>query len=204
MTAVTHGGRRPSVTILDGLVEVNVRDLLLDPATEARLTARDATLARWMARHGQLAPITIVQHEHAFRVVDGRRRVRAARSLGWVRMRALLRSWAEDEALVQWLHAAWSHEPLTALDEAHACARLAAGGPDFQPYQEIEIAEALGQSRHWVRDRLRLLQLPTADQTAVALGHVSLRAAVRGRRHAVPTLRLQSPSATPAGATPGR
>lgn len=141
-------------------------------------SALDA-IRRSLARHGQLQPITVAAHAEAavddgHEIVDGFKRVRAARALGWPTLDAVIEPVGVVAAKLRIVEI---HEGqrLTELEEGwlvrslHREDRLSQG----------EIAARLGKHKSWVSRRLVLVEaLEPTLQLDVRRGLLAVRAAV--------------------------
>lgn len=131
-------------------------------------------LAEDMARpHGQLQPIAIRPlDDNTYELIAGRRRLEAARLLGWAEIEAHLISYdglAEIPALAENI----KRSQLTPLEEA-----------DVVGYMHVEqqlsigdIAERTGHGTSWVQDRLALSRYPDNFKLAVHRRRLSIGAA---------------------------
>jgi len=150
MQAVRHDGPALEVRALplSQLGERYRRYRLADPLAEAALAA---SLRRW----GQLAPVVVCQRGEVWEVVDGFKRLSAARELHWPTL--LSRSLAQaDErtvkAAIYGLNQLGRH--LQELEEAwlvHALVRE-------DGLTQSEAAELLGRHKSWACRRLALLE----------------------------------------------
>ncbi len=159
-------------TPTEGLVEVPVAAVEANPYQprahfdEAAL----ASLAESIRIVGVIQPVLVRRKgEHAYELIAGERRWRAARRAGLATIPAIIRE-AEDlgsleQALVENLH----RQDLNPLEEAAAYQQLI---EDFGLTQE-EAARRVGRSRSSVANLLRLFQLPPTVQKLVGEGSLS-------------------------------
>jgi ParB family transcriptional regulator, chromosome partitioning protein len=134
-----------------------------------------AELARSIRSRGILQPLLARPHPTAhgrFQIVAGERRWRAAAMAGLHEAPALVRDFADADALAAALVENLQRQDLNALEEAEGYHRLI---EEFGLTQE-QLAEAVGKSRAHVSNMLRLLNLPgrlkQALQTnAITAGH---------------------------------
>lgn len=157
-------------------------DVHPDPANPRGEALGDvASLAQTMADTGLLAPIVVrPRPAGGWWVVDGHRRLAAARGLGWERIDAVRRDLANGQAaLAAMLVADLQREPLNPMAHAQALDRYAAQVDDFS---RTRLAQLLGVSRSWVSNRLDLLALDEALQADVASGKLAPRRALRMAR----------------------
>jgi len=104
-----------------------------------------------------------------FELVAGERRWRAAQRVGLHEVPAVVRSFANSEALEIALVENLQREDLSPLDEAEAYSRLVR---DFGRSQ-ASLAEALGKSRSHIANTMRLLALPAPVRRSLELGELS-------------------------------
>ena len=142
-------------------------------------------MRRSLGQHGQLTALRAFAGDGRLEVIDGFKRVRAARALGWRTMRAEV---AEVDAVGAKLELMALHERrgLTELEEGWLIRSLYRDHGLSQPV----IAARLGRHKSWVFRRLMLVEaLDPVVQADVRLGLVMPRAAVavsqlpRGNQH---------------------
>ena len=169
------GGVPPIPAPEDRVVEIaNLRE------THARLRVLDDGSVRGMreslVRHGQLMALAAYRPRDVPRVlevVDGFKRLRAARELGWVllRVRVLSVDVAEAKAAIGILN---HGRGLSELEEAWLVRSLYREDALTQP----QIGRLLGRHKSWVSRRLLLAEgLDEAVQSDVRLGLVAARTA---------------------------
>lgn len=131
-------------------------------------------MRRSLARHGQLDLLSVFPEDGQLQILDGFKRVRAARALGWRTMRARVVDVdaAEAKILLVALH---DRRSLTELEEGWLIRSLHREHGLTQP----AIAARLGRHKSWVWRRLMLVEaLESAVQADVRLGLLAPRAAV--------------------------
>jgi ParB/RepB/Spo0J family partition protein len=132
------------------------------------------SLRRSLARHGQLSPLSVFADGEQLEVIDGFKRVHAARTLGWPTLRASVASVGTVDAKVLLL-ALHERRGLTELEEGWLIRSLYRDDSLSQP----AIAQRLGRHKSWVFRRLLLVEaLDPAVQADVRLGLLTARAAV--------------------------
>ena len=148
---------------------------------------RERRLLSSLAEHGQQVPIVVVAGSPTGRyvVIDGHKRVRAARRLGQDTVRATL--WPMDEAEALLLSRSLrSAEAESALEQGWLLAELQSS---FGFGQE-ELAQRFDRSQSWVSRRLALVsELPEAVQDEVRRGRIGAHAAMK---HLVPMARAKT------------
>jgi len=154
-------------TALDSLGERFASLRLREPAALERVQ-------RSLSRHGQLSPIATFEHDGQLELIDGFKRLHAARALGWseLRMQRLELTAAEAKLAVVTLHRS---RGLTELEEAWLVRSLYREDGLTQP----EIARRMQRDKSWVCRRLMLVEaLDEAVQADVRLGLLAARTAV--------------------------
>lgn len=142
-------------------------------------------MRRSLARHGQLSALCLFTERGRLEIIDGFKRVRAARALGLSTLRASVADVDAVSAKVQ-LAALHDRRGLTELEEAWLIRSLYREHHLSQP----TIAARLGRHKSWVFRRLMLVEaLDPTVQADVRLGLLAPRAAVavsqlpRGNQH---------------------
>lgn len=142
-------------------------ELLNDAPWNARKTYDEGLVAQMAATlkdHGQLVPLIVRRiDEHAFEIVAGHRRFRAAQKLGWSSLRCEVRDLTEDQAREIGLVDNLQREDVPALEEAEAYAELRKrlGTPEA-------IAARVGKDVSYVARRLQLISLAELPRQALA------------------------------------
>jgi ParB-like chromosome segregation protein Spo0J len=166
------GVPEPSV-LATRLVDV---DTLGECLSALRLCDRGtlAAMRRSLEEHGQLTALVVFPQAEQLEIIDGFKRVRAARALGW---RTLAARVVEVGPIDAKLHLRELHggRALTELEEAWLVRSLYREDHLSQP----DIARLLSRHKSWVWRRLMLVEaLDSAVQSNVRLGLIAPRAAV--------------------------
>jgi ParB family chromosome partitioning protein len=127
-------------------------------------------LASSISEKGVIQPVIVRSKKGSFELIAGERRLRAAKSLGFTHIPAIVRE-AEDVeslqlALIENLH----REDLNPLEEAQAYEQLAT---EFGLSQE-KIAQLVGKKPSSVSNMLRLLKLPEEIKSALRKGLITM------------------------------
>lgn len=143
-----------------------------------------AGLAQSMCEEGLLQPILVGPGTDRWPLIDGERRLRAAKQLGWPTIPALIESSeaGEDSTLLRQLIANCQREDLTPIELARSIEQLmaASGSP------AADIAARLGLSPARVSKHLALLVLPPEIQAKVHTGEIAASTAYHIAREANP------------------
>ncbi len=128
-----------------------------------------AELAASIAVHGVLQPILVTETIDGYRLVAGERRVRASRLAGLERIPAVVRELADHDQLELALVENIQREDLDPLEEARAYRQLL----DEFGYTQEQLAKRMGKARPTIANSLRLLELDTEVQAALAAGLIT-------------------------------
>ena len=132
------------------------------------------TVRRSLEQHGQLAAVTLFAEPGGLEIIDGFKRVRAARALGWTTLVARIDDVGSIDAKLR-LRELHDRRGLTELEEAWLVRSLYREDGLSQP----EIARRMGRHKSWVWRRLMLVEsLDPIVQVDVRLGLIAPRAAV--------------------------
>ncbi len=138
-----------------------------------RFTAEELDeLAASMRQHGVLQPILVrkdPKNANGFELIAGERRWRAAQKAQLHEIPAVVREFSDREALEAALVENLQRTDLSPIEEARAYARLMR---EFGHTQD-RLADALGKSRPYIANLVRLLGLPESIQALVEQGKLS-------------------------------
>lgn len=132
---------------------------------------------------GVIQPILVRPNENGYELIAGERRLRAAKSLGFETIPAIIKIVSNEESLELSLIENIQREDLNPVDEAKAYERLIS---EFNLTQE-DIAIKVGKDRTTVANSLRLLKLPLDIQQKLISEEISVG-------HAKVILGLENPS----------
>jgi ParB family chromosome partitioning protein len=138
------------------LREIEIAKILPNPTQPRRLVQAEgvAELADSLREHGLLQPILVRPNDGGYTLIAGSRRLRAAESLGWARIKALVMGDGDPEllALIENLQ----REALDPIDEAEAIQAL----KDRLGITFEQLAAKLGKSRSSIAEVTGILRLP--------------------------------------------
>lgn len=133
-----------------------------------------ADLEASLKSNGLLQPITVrpAPNGDGYELIAGERRFRAARSLGWTEIAAVVRGSDDRAALTLALVENLQRADLDPIDEADGYQRLL----DEFALSQQEVADVVGKDRSTVANSLRLRQLPASirvllQQKLLSAGH---------------------------------
>ncbi len=121
---------------------------------------------------GLLQPITVrpASNGTGFELIAGERRFRAATSLGWTEIPAIVRTIDDKTLLTLALIENLQRSDLNPLEEAEGYKRLV----DEFALSHAQVGDVVGKDRSTVANLLRLLQLPAAVRRLLGDGAISL------------------------------
>lgn len=120
--------------------------------------------------HGIIEPILVAQKDNGqFELIAGGRRLRAARELGLATVPVMVRHEEDLERLELSLIENLQRQDLNPIEEAEGYHELMEG---FGLTQD-QVAKKVGRSRETVSNLIRLLELPSEFQKAIASGKLS-------------------------------
>ena len=129
---------------------------------------------RSLEQHGQLSAVTLFAAGAGLEIIDGFKRVRAARSLSWPTLSARIDDVGSIDAKLR-LRELHDRRGLTELEEAWLVRSLHREDRVALP----EIARRMGRHRSWIWRRLMLVEaLDPVVQADVRLGLIAARSAV--------------------------
>ena len=173
----------------EAAVQVDLASLFPDPETmqtgegpmalqliEATPTSAPSALRVSLEQRGQLQPVILNDNgnqDEAYRIVDGRRRIRAARDLGWTHIEALV---YQVDPLVEASLAVTANALRSdnLVSDLAAIQEMAKGG-----LSEHDIAAVTGLKIGTIRKRLKLLRLDPAILDGVKSGVIAFGVAER-------------------------
>jgi ParB family chromosome partitioning protein len=128
-----------------------------------------AGLAESIRQHGVIQPILVTETIDGYTLVAGERRVRAARIAGLERIPAIVRQLADRQQLELALVENLQREDLDPIESARAYRQLI----DEFAFNQEDLATRVGRARSTVANTLRLLELHTEVQDAIANGSIT-------------------------------
>lgn len=121
-------------------------------------------LAQTLHTHGMIQPIVVRKKEdNSYELIAGERRLRAAKSLNWHTISAIVRNLTDTETASLALIENIQREQLSVIEEARAYEQLII----MHSLTQEALAQRLGKSQSTVANRIRLLSLPVEVQQAL-------------------------------------
>ena len=129
-----------------------------------------AELSQSIAENGLIQPIIVRKSDIiGYELIAGERRLRACKRLGMTEIPAVVKKVTDQESRKQAIIENLQRSNLNPIEEAKAYRSLI----NEPAYSHEELAKAMGKSRPYISNALRLLQLPQEIQTSIENGKLS-------------------------------
>ena len=129
-------------------------------------------LAETLDKDGLLQPIVVREDgEDHYEIIAGERRYRAAKSLNWETIPAIVNNMNDDQAASLALIENLQREDLNPIDEAKAYTNLM----KLNDLTQTALAKDMGKSQSYVANKLRLLKLDDDVHKALIEGKITAR-----------------------------
>ncbi len=152
-------------------VEIPLNRIRANPYQPRQRVEQEALegLAASIREHGVLQPVLVTETLAGYQLIAGERRVRAAQLAGLERIPAIVRQLADRDQLAVALVENIQRADLNPMEEARAYRQLI---DEFGQSQE-QVADRVGRARSTVANTLRLLELESVIQEAIADGRIT-------------------------------
>ncbi|MBQ3921357.1 MAG: ParB/RepB/Spo0J family partition protein [Firmicutes bacterium] len=164
-------GKRAPKAPSDSIIYIKLGDIKPN-ATQPRSVFDEAALedlARSISEHGVIQPVIVRPASKGYELVAGERRWRAARKAGLKTIPALVREIDDRQNALFALIENVQREDLNGIEEARGIREIM----DSYGLTQEDAAKAIGKSRPYVANALRLLKLPEEVQKLVEDGKLS-------------------------------
>ena len=153
------------------VVFISLDDIRPNSAQPRKVFDQEALqdLASSLREHGVIQPVLLRPAKNGYELVAGERRWRAARLAGLKQIPAIVRTLDDRQNMFYALIENMQREDLNSIEEAQGMEEMMNA---FGLNQE-ETAKAVGKSRSYVANALRLLRLPAEIQDLVMNGQLS-------------------------------
>lgn len=129
-----------------------------------------AELSQSIAENGLIQPIIVRKSDIiGYELIAGERRLRACKRLGMTEIPAVVKEVTDQDSRKQAIIENLQRSNLNPIEEAKAYRSLI----NELAYSHEELAKAMGKSRPYISNSLRLLQLPQEIQTSIENGKLS-------------------------------
>jgi len=170
-TALDAGGARAGATGAQGVTELPIASIRRNPRQPRRAFEPEALeeLATSISAVGVVQPVIVRRVDDGYELIAGERRWRAAQLAGFTVIPAIVRTASDVESLELALVENVVRQQLNPVDEAYALRVLL---EDLGVTQE-NLAARVGKSRSAIANKVRLLDLPSSIQEALAVGSLA-------------------------------
>lgn len=154
------------------ITDVVVSAIKPNPFQPRRNFDKDALedLAQSLEKHGLIQPIVVIKKdENSFTLIAGERRLRAAKLLGWEKIKAYALNIDEQNLRELALIENIQREDLNELEVAISLKELI----DEHKITQEELAGIVKKSRVWVTNKLRLLNLSADTKELIMSGKIT-------------------------------
>lgn len=165
------GGREPAQE--SSVVQIRIDEIVSNPY-QPRTVFDDnsiSELAKTIHTHGIIQPIVVRRKQDRYELIAGERRWRAAKSLGWDTIPAIIRDMNDAQTASAALIENLQREGLTPIEEATAYQQLL----DLHGLTQESLAQRLGKGQSTIANKLRLLHLPQGVQQALLARSITER-----------------------------
>lgn len=172
-------GSVPDMSILTGVERVVVRKIPLSQIganpDQPRKTFSDAELselATSIRERGVIQPIllrSVTNRPYMYEIVAGERRYRASKMAGLTEIPAIIKTITDKNAMEIALIENVQRENLNPIEEAEAYKNLM----QKCGYELADVVRLIGKSESYIRNAIRLTELPTSVQKMVKNGDIS-------------------------------
>ena len=129
-----------------------------------------AELSQSISENGLIQPIIVRKSDIiGYELIAGERRLRACKRLGMTEIPAVVKEVTDQDSRKQAIIENLQRSNLNPIEEAKAYRSLI----NELAYSHEELAKAMGKSRPYISNALRLLQLPQEIQTSIENGKLS-------------------------------
>jgi ParB family chromosome partitioning protein len=172
-------GTAPDISILTGAERVVVRKIPLsqiganpDQPRKTFATAELEELATSIHDRGVISPIllrSVTNRPYMYEIVAGERRFRASKLAGLTEIPAIIRTVSDENAMEIALIENVQRENLNPIEEAEGYKNLMAKCG----YEFGDVVRLIGKSESYIRNAIRLTELPVSVQKMVKDGEIS-------------------------------
>ncbi len=163
--------KQPAAESAESVAFISLDDIRPNAAQPRKVFDQEALqdLASSIREHGVIQPVLLRPAKNGYELVAGERRWRAARLAGLKQIPAIVRDLTDRQNMFYALIENMPREDLNSIEEARGMEEMMTA---FGLNQE-ETAKAVGKSRSYVANALRLLRLPEQIRDMVMGGELS-------------------------------
>src|SRR5699024_10674358 len=162
----TGGDKSEEVNDLEDVVQLKIEQVVPNKYQPRVMfdEERIAELAQTLRTHGMIQPIVVRKmDDDYYEIIAGERRFRAAKSLEWETVPAIIRDMSDTETASIALIENIQRENLSVIEEANAYVKLLV----MHELTQEALAQRLGKSQSTIDNRIRILTLQEEVQAAL-------------------------------------
>lgn len=169
-------GRKKSVPKDKQIQEIELDKIIPNPYQPRHTFSEEsiAELAQTLQEQGLLQPIILREHQGddaEYEIIAGERRYRAAKSLGWEKISAIVEEMDDDKVASLAVIENLQREDLNPIDEAQAYVKLM----ETNDLTQSALAKQIGKSQSYIANKIRLLKLDDKVQALLIDGSLTQR-----------------------------
>lgn len=169
-------GRKKTVPTDKQIQEIELDKIIPNPYQPRHTFSEESIseLAQTLQEQGLLQPIILRKHngdDAEYEIIAGERRYRAAKSLGWDKISAIVEEMDDEKVASLAVIENLQREDLNPIDEAEAYVKLM----ETNNLTQTELAKQIGKSQSYIANKIRLLKLSDKVQQLLIDGTLSQR-----------------------------
>lgn len=169
-------GRKKTVPTDKQIQEIELDKIIPNPYQPRHTFSEESIseLAQTLQEQGLLQPIILRKHQGddaGYEIIAGERRYRAAKSLGWDKISAIVEEMDDEKVASLAVIENLQREDLNPIDEAEAYVKLM----ETNDLTQTELAKQVGKSQSYIANKIRLLKLSDKVQQLLIDGTISQR-----------------------------
>lgn len=169
-------GRKKTVPTDKQIQEIELDKIIPNPYQPRHTFSEESIseLAQTLQEQGLLQPIILRKHQGddaEYEIIAGERRYRAAKSLGWDKISAIVEEMDDEKVASLAVIENLQREDLNPIDEAEAYVKLM----ETNDLTQTELAKQVGKSQSYIANKIRLLKLSDKVQQLLIDGTISQR-----------------------------
>ncbi|MBD5429582.1 nucleoid occlusion protein [Lactobacillus sp.] len=169
-------GRKNTVPKYKQIQEIELDKIVPNPYQPRHTFSEESIdeLAQTLQEQGLLQPIILREHhgdDAEYEIIAGERRYRAAKSLGWDKISAIVEEMDDEKVASLAVIENLQREDLNPIDEAEAYVKLM----ETNNLTQTELAKQVGKSQSYIANKIRLLKLNDKVQQFLIDGSLTQR-----------------------------
>ena len=168
---IDSNSRNTAATGEDAVIYVDINDIKPNKNQPRKVFNQEKIkeLADSIMEHGIIQPLVVRSAKVGYELVAGERRWRAAREAGLKKVPCLVREFSEEENMLVAIIENMQREDLNPIEEAEGLGKM------MKTYglTQDQVSKAVGKSRPYIANSLRLLNLPEDIREYISNGDIT-------------------------------